>query len=111
MIGVVVAVVLGGAGLWACGGDDGDRDEQSCNRCTIGIDQGCFSECRGLCLPDDPNCEPRCAAQCDQCRRDLVCGACVGNCAADAPTRCAPSNATIECQEGTYGGFFPEPPE
>jgi hypothetical protein len=108
-LGVLLAVGLGGATFWACGGGDTDRDEKVCRSCDLGVDRGCFNECRELCVADDPNGEPRCAAQCDECRRDLVCGACVGNCTSTL-LRCAPSNETVECEDGTFGGSFPEPP-
>ena len=108
-LGLVLAVGLGGATFWACGGDDGNRDKKECRSCHLGVASGCFNECVGLCLEDDPNCKPRCAAQCDECRRDLVCGACVGNCTSSL-LRCAPSNTTVECEDGTFGGSFPEPP-
>jgi hypothetical protein len=109
VIGVVLALALGGATFWACGGGNSDRDEKVCKQCTIGIDRGCFDECQELCLADDPNCAPRCAAQCDECRRDLVCGACIGGCTGSS-TRCAPSNETVQCDDGTYGGSLPAPP-
>jgi hypothetical protein len=100
----VMALVLGGAILVACGGDDGDRDDKVCRTCTAdNIDGGCFNECRGLCLADDPNCEDRCRAQCDECRRDLVCSECRADCTG-ATLRCAPTNETVSCEDGTFGG-------
>jgi hypothetical protein len=103
VIGVVLTVVLGGATFWACGGNDGDRDEKVCRSCEAGVDRGCFNECRELCVPDDPNCDTRCAGQCDECRRDLVCGACQGDCTGTT-LRCAPTNETVQCDDGTFGG-------
>jgi hypothetical protein len=102
-IGMGLALVLAGAALVACGGGHTARDTKVCQACTVHINQGCFDECQRLCLPDDPNCDTRCAAQCDQCRRDLVCGPCRADCTGTT-LRCAPTNETVECDDGTYGG-------
>jgi hypothetical protein len=102
-IGVFLMVVLGGATFWACGGNDGDRDKKVCRSCEAGVEHDCFNECRELCVPDDPNCDTRCAGQCDECRRDLVCGACQGECTGTT-LRCAPTNETVQCDDGTFGG-------
>jgi hypothetical protein len=103
VIGLVLAVVLGGTSLSACGDGHTDHDEKVCRSCQAGVDHGCFDECRNFCLPDDPNCDTRCAAQCDECRRDLVCSACRENCTGTT-LRCAPTNETVACDDGTYGG-------
>jgi hypothetical protein len=97
------------ADLLACGGDDGDRDEKECRSCHLGVASGCFNECRGLCVQDDPNCEPRCAAQCDEMparsrlrrvRRQLH----------ELAAALRAEQQTVECEDGTFGGSFPEPP-
>jgi hypothetical protein len=99
----LLAVALGGGIFFsACGGDEGDRERKTCERCDTHVDQGCFHECQELCGAD-PSCDTRCAAQCDECRRDLVCSACRGTCTDDA-FRCAPTNETVQCDEGVYGG-------
>ncbi len=103
VIGMALATALVAAVLSACGGDNTSRDTKVCQTCNAGLNQGCFDECRRLCLPDDPNCDTRCAAQCDQCRRDLVCGPCRAGCTGTT-LRCAPTNETVECDDGTYGG-------
>ena len=70
---------------------------------------GCFNECRELCLAGDPDCESRCAAQCDECRRDLVVRRrAADGCTGDSP-RCAPSNETSSAATASYGG--PASPE
>jgi hypothetical protein len=94
----------------ACGGGDHDRDDKVCRSCDAGVDRECFDECQDLCVDDDPNCATRCAAQCDDCRRDLVCGACVGDCTGSL-LRCAPSNETVSCEDGTFGGVPATPPD
>lgn len=103
LIRLVLAALLGAATLSACGGSSTDRDTKVCRSCQAGVDHGCFDECRRFCLADDPNCDTRCAAQCDECRRDLVCSACRENCAGTT-LRCAPTNETVDCDDGTYGG-------
>lgn len=108
VIGVALAVLLAGVGLSACGGDDGARQEKTCKSCQPDVGRQCFNACRDLCLPDDPNCETRCAAQCDECRRDLVCSACRGDCTGTL-SRCAPTDATVQCEDGTFGGAQPTP--
>ena len=102
LFGCLLAVLLGAATFSACGGDDGDRERKVCERCDGHIDQGCFNECRELC-GSDPNCDTRCNAQCDECKRDLVCAPCRENCT-DADLRCAPTNETVSCDEGVFGG-------
>ncbi len=103
---ISLAVLTGGGLLFAaCGGDKGDREHKVCERCDTHIDDGCFDECHELC-GTDPNCDTRCAAQCDECRRDLVCSACRENCTDDA-FRCAPTNETVQCDEGVFGGTPP----
>ena len=104
---LVVALVAGGTGLWACGGSDGDRDNKVCQRCDDFVNPGCFNECRELCVANDPNCETRCTAQCDVCRRDLVCGECRDGCTGTI-LRCAPQNETVECDDGVFGGLPPD---
>lgn len=105
VFGAVLAVLLAGVSLSACG-DDGARQEKTCKSCQPDVGRQCFNACRELCLPDDPNCETRCAAQCDECRRDLVCSECRGDCT-DTLSRCAPTNETVQCEDGTFGG--PQP--
>jgi len=102
VIGMTRATALAGAVLFACGGGHTARDTKVCQSCTVSLNQGCFDECRHLCLPDDPNCDTRCAAQCDPCRRDLVCAPCRADCTGTM-FRCAPTNETVECDDGTYG--------
>jgi hypothetical protein len=102
----VLTLMLGSVGLSACGGDDGARQEKVCKSCQSDVGRQCFNECRELCRPDDPNCETRCAGQCDECRRDLVCSECRGDCTGTL-SRCAPTNETVQCRDGTFGG---EPP-
>jgi len=109
VIGLLVVGALGGLTLGACGDGGTDRDKNVCASCELRVDQDCFDECHELCVADDPNCKPRCTAQCDKCQRDLVCGACVGNCTGSVQ-RCAPTNETVQCDDGTFGGRFPEPP-
>ena len=106
LIAVGLAAILGFAGLSACGGNDGDRDTKTCKRCTKPVDQACFNECRDLCVPGDPDCDSRCAAQCDECRRDLVCMDCREGCTGTSP-RCAPQNEIVDCGDGRYGGLSP----
>jgi hypothetical protein len=108
VIGAMLAVVAAAA-VAACGDGHTSRDAKVCDRCEIGADPDCFRACRDLCLPDDSSCDARCTAQCDDCRRDLVCGACVANCTGTTP-RCAPSNETVTCDDGTYGGSLPSSP-
>ena len=104
ILGAGLLVVALGAGLLsACGDSKGDREREVCERCDAHVDQGCFNECRELC-GTDPNCDTRCAAQCDECRRDLVCSECRGSCTDDRP-RCAPTNETVQCDEGVFGGI------
>ena len=107
VIGAVLAVLLAGAGLSACGDDD-ERQEKVCKSCQPDVGRQCFNECRDLCLQGDPNCETRCAAQCDECRRDLVCSECRGDCTGTL-LRCAPTNETVQCEDGTFGGPQPTP--
>lgn len=102
VIGAVLAVLLAGVSLSACG-DDGARQEKTCKSCQPDVGRQCFNACRALCVPDDPNCETRCAAQCDECRRDLVCSECRSDCT-DTLSRCAPTNETVQCEDGTFGG-------
>ena len=102
LVGCLLASMLGGATISACGDGHGDRDRKVCDRCDTHVDDGCFDECRELC-GTDPDCDTRCAAQCDECRRDLVCSACRGSCTDDTP-RCAPTNETVQCDEGVFGG-------
>ncbi len=103
LIACGLATLLAVAGLSACGSDDDDRDTKVCRECHPPVDQGCFNECRELCLAGDPDCETRCAAQCDECRRDLVCGSCRAGCTGTAQ-RCAPTNEAVQCEDGTFGG-------
>lgn len=110
VLGAVVAVWLAGAGLFACGGGNHGRDDKVCRSCDAGVDRECYDECRDFCNAGDPDCNTRCAAQCDDCRRDLVCGACVGDCTGSL-LRCAPSNETVICEDGTFGGVPATPPE
>ncbi|MCC6848196.1 MAG: hypothetical protein IT294_06810 [Deltaproteobacteria bacterium] len=108
-LGAAVAVALAAA-LSACGGGSHDRDARVCRSCDAGVDRECYDACRTFCRAGDPDCDTRCAAQCDACRRDLVCGACVGGCTG-ALLRCAPSDRTVACEDGTFGGTPAIPPE
>ena len=103
------AVLMAAIGLFACGGGDHDRDDKVCRSCAAGVDRECYDECRDLCADGDPDCATRCAGQCDVCRRDLVCGACVGDCTGTL-LRCAPTNATVTCEDGVFGGVPATPP-
>jgi hypothetical protein len=102
VIAMSLALTLGG-GSWACGGGGNDRDTKVCRSCATGINQGCLDACRDFCVAGDPDCDARCRAQCDECRRDLVCSACRANCTG-TESRCAPQNETVECKDGTFGG-------
>lgn len=106
VIGLVLALLLAGAGVSACGGGHTDRDEKVCRSCVAGADHGCFNECRELCAAGDPDCDSRCTAQCDECRRDLVCSVCRAGCSGTT-LRCAPQNETVDCDDGTFGGEAP----
>jgi hypothetical protein len=110
VLSAVAAVLAAGAGLLACGGGDHARDDKVCRSCDAGVDGECYDQCRDFCVPNDPDCATRCAAQCDDCRRDLVCGACVGDCTGSV-LRCAPSNETVTCDDGTFGGIPATPPD
>ena len=103
LVGFVLAASLAALTPWACGGGGTDRDTRVCRSCNPGAAQGCVNECRELCLPGDPDCESRCTAQCDECRRDLVCSACRSDCTGTT-LRCAPQNETVDCDDGRYGG-------
>lgn len=107
---VAAAIVFATAGLVACGGGSHDRDEKVCRSCDAGVDRDCYDQCRSFCVAGDPDCDSRCAGQCDDCRRDLVCGTCVGDCTGSL-LRCAPTNETVTCEDGTYGGVPATPPE
>lgn len=104
---LALAAAAGMAGLAACGGSDGDRDNTRCERCDDRVNPGCFDECRTFCREDDPDCDVRCTAQCDVCRRDLVCGACQRDCTGTV-LRCAPQNETVTCSDGVFGGIPPD---
>lgn len=106
VIGVALAALIGGGA--GCGGGHTSRDKRACETCNVGANPECFDQCRMFCVPNDPNCDARCTAQCDHCRRDLLCGACVADCTGTT-TRCAPTNATVVCDDGTYGGSLPAP--
>ena len=103
LVGFALALALAGTTLWACGGSDGDRETRTCGSCNAGVDQGCLDECRDFCLAGDPDCESRCSAQCDECRRDLVCRECRAGCTGTT-LRCAPQNEVVTCADGEYGG-------
>jgi hypothetical protein len=107
-LAIFVLVVAAGmaTGLGSCGGSDGDRDNKRCERCDDFVNPGCFGECRQFCLEDDPECDVRCTAQCDVCRRDLVCGECRGDCTGTV-LRCAPQNEAVTCSDGVFGGVPP----
>ncbi len=107
VIGMVLVMLLAGVGFSACG-DDKARQEKVCDSCQPDVGRQCFNACRDLCLPDDPDCGTRCAAQCDECRRDLVCSECRGACTGTL-SRCAPTNETVQCEDGTFGGARPTP--
>jgi len=109
VMGLLVIAALGGVSLWACGDGGTDRDKKVCHSCELNVDDDCFDDCHELCVAGDENCVPRCTAQCDKCRRDLVCSECVGNCTGST-LRCAPTNETVECDDGTFGGSFPDGP-
>jgi hypothetical protein len=102
-LGCLLTAMLGVPTFWACGGGGTDRDTRVCRSCDPDVARGCFNECRELCVAGDPNCDDRCSAQCDECRRDLVCSVCRGDCTG-SKLRCAPQNETVECDDGTYGG-------
>jgi|SRR4051794_20030586 hypothetical protein len=103
---LALTVALMGGLVVACGGGHEDRQEKECRTCTHEIDRDCLSECHGFCVPGDPDCDTRCTAQCDECRRDLVCSDCAGACTG-ATARCAPQDHTVECDDGVFGGSPP----
>lgn len=105
-VGLLLAVALAGPGFSACGGGDHDRETRVCRSCDPDVARGCFNECRELCLAGDPDCDSRCAAQCDECRRDLVCSTCRGDCTG-VVLRCAPQNEIVQCADGSYGRSAP----
>ena len=100
---LLLAALLAGLALWACGGGDDDRQTRVCHACDPDVARGCFNECRELCVPGDPNCDDRCATQCDECRRDLVCVECRSGCSGTL-SRCAPQNEVVDCEDGAFGG-------
>lgn len=106
LLALAGAMALAGGILAACGGGDEDRQDKECRSCTHEIDRDCFEECRDFCTPGDPDCDSRCTAQCDECRRDLVCSDCRSGCTGTTP-RCAPQDATVQCDDGMFGGSAP----
>src|SRR5512147_2354962 len=109
LAGCLLAALLAGALLAACGNGDDDRQTRVCHACDPDVARGCFNECRELCVPGDPDCDSRCASQCDECRRDLVCLECRGDCTGTL-RRCAPQNEVVSCEDGTFGGMTPTAP-
>jgi len=101
--GSLLAVALASSALSACGGGTHDRQTRVCRTCNPDVAHGCFDQCRELCLAGDPNCDQRCAAQCDECRRDLVCLACRDACTGTV-LRCAPQDEVVQCADGDFGG-------
>jgi hypothetical protein len=106
LLALAMAIALTGGMFAACGGGDEDRQEKECRTCSHEIDHDCFAQCRDFCTPGDPDCDTRCTAQCDECRRDLVCSDCVGACTGE-PARCAPQDHAVECSDGVFGGSPP----
>lgn len=101
LVALAAAIALAGGILAACGGGHEDRQEKECRSCTHEIDRDCLEECRDFCTPGDPDCDSRCTAQCDECRRDLVCSDCREGCTGTT-ARCAPQDQTVQCNDGVY---------
>jgi hypothetical protein len=99
---LVLAAALAAGWIASCGGGHEDRQEKLCRSCTHEVGRECFDECRDFCTPGDADCDARCTAQCDECRRDLVCSDCVGDCTGTT-ARCAPQDHTVSCDDGTFG--------
>jgi hypothetical protein len=103
---LLAMLALAAVGLAACGGDsdpDEERATRLCRLCDPRPNPGCVRECRRFCVEDEADCLARCERQCDECRRDLRCTACLGDCTGTA-TRCAPVDEAVICEDGSYGG-------
>jgi hypothetical protein len=104
-VAIVIAIASPFA-LQSCGGDEPseeDRTLEMCDACNPRVEGDCLRECLRFCLPNE-DCETRCEAQCDFCRRDLRCQACSGSCDGGEPLRCAPLDEIIDCDDGSFGG-------
>ena len=97
---LALALAIGALALHACGDQQDERVTPECGVCEPGVDQDCFSECQKFCLPDE-DCVPRCEVQCDECKSDLACRACVADCTG-ADFRCAPAGEEVTCEDGQF---------
>ena len=103
MVALIAVLVGGSMTLHACGSTNNDpRDKGVCDACDPNeIDQDCVDQCLQFCPPGE-DCEPRCQVECDRCRADLACVACVGGSCAAPQFRCAPPGGATTCDNGQF---------
>ena len=98
-LGIAIALALGSHG---CGTSSDKRARQRCASCDPAqIESGCVRACLPFCVPDDPDCIDRCNRECDRCKADLECHACVSDCTGTV-ARCAPADELLTCEDGVF---------